>query len=120
MFIGASDTTSTTLEWTMAELMRHQNTMERVQEEVRRVVGYKAEVDENDVKQMNYLKCVVKETLRLHPPAPLLLPRENTSVVKLRGYEIQAKTRLMLNAWAIQRDPEFCDGPDEFLKKKGY
>lgn len=120
MFIGASDTTSTTLEWTMAELMRHQNTMEKVQEEVRRVVGYKAEVDENDVKQMNYLKCVVKETLRLHPPAPLLLPRENTSVVKLRGYEIQAKTRLMLNAWEIQRDPEFCDGPDEFLKKKGY
>nr|KYP34808.1 Cytochrome P450 71A1 [Cajanus cajan] len=65
----ASDTTSTTLEWAMmAELMKNPNTMEKVQEEVRRVVENKAEVDENDVKQMNYSKCVVKETLRLHPP----------------------------------------------------
>ncbi|RDY08887.1 Cytochrome P450 71A1, partial [Mucuna pruriens] len=115
MFIGASETTSTTLEWTMAELMKNPNTMEKAQEEVRRVVGCKANIDEDDVKQMNYLKCVVKETLRLHPPAPLLLPRETTSAVKLRGYDIPAKTRVMLNAWAIQRDPELWDRPDEFL-----
>ncbi|XP_014506577.1 cytochrome P450 71A1 isoform X1 [Vigna radiata var. radiata] len=115
MFIGASDTTSTTLEWTMAELMRNPNSMEKVQVEVRRVVGDKAEVDEDDVKQMSYLNCVIKETLRLHPPAPLLLPRETTSAVKLRGYNIPAKTRVMLNAWAIQRDPELWERPDEFL-----
>nr|KYP65357.1 Cytochrome P450 71A1 [Cajanus cajan] len=118
MFIGASDTTSTTLEWAMAELMKNPNTMEKVQEEVRRVVGNKAEVDENDVKQMNYLKCVVKETLRLHPPAPFLLPRETSSAVKLRGYDIPAKTRVMLNAWAIQRDPEFWEKPDEFIPER--
>ncbi|KAL2321748.1 hypothetical protein Fmac_026127 [Flemingia macrophylla] len=118
IFIGASDTSSTTMEWAMAELIKNPNTMEKVQEEVRRVVGNKAEVDENDVKQMNYLKCVVKETLRLHPPVPLLLPRETTSAVKLRGYDIPAKTRVMLNAWAIQRDPEFWDKPDEFLPER--
>lgn len=114
MSIAASDTTSTTLEWTVAELMRNPKSMEKAQEEVRRVVGDKAEVDEDDVKQMSYLNCVIKETLRLHPPAPLL-PRETTSAVKLRGYDIPAKTRVMLNAWAIQRDPELWERPDEFL-----
>ncbi|KAK7265619.1 hypothetical protein RJT34_33241 [Clitoria ternatea] len=117
MFIGASDTTSTTLEWTMAELIRNPNTMEKAQEEVRRVVGLKTRVDETDVKQMNYLKCVIKETLRLHPPAPLLA-RETRSAVKLKGYDIPAKTRVMLNAWAIQRDPEFWNKPDEFLPER--
>ncbi|CAJ1943750.1 unnamed protein product [Sphenostylis stenocarpa] len=112
---GASDTSSTVLEWTMAELMRNPNTMEKAQEEVRRVVGDKAEVDEDDLKQMSYLNCVLKESLRLHPPAPLLIPRETTSDVKLRGYDIPAKTRVMFNAWAIQRDPELWDKPDEFL-----
>lgn len=62
MFISESDTTSTTMEWAFAELMKNPNTMKKAQEEVRRVVGYKSEVDENDEIQMNYLKCVVKET----------------------------------------------------------
>jgi len=118
MFIGASDTTSTTLEWAIAELMRNPNIMEKVQAEVRRVVGDKAEVDEDDVKQMSYLNCVIKETLRLHPPAPLLLPRETTSAVKLRGYDIPAKTRVMLNAFSIQRDPKLWNRPDEFLPER--
>ncbi|KAL2321753.1 LOW QUALITY PROTEIN: hypothetical protein Fmac_026132 [Flemingia macrophylla] len=118
IFIGEGDTSSTTMEWAMAELMKNPNTMEKVQEEVRRVVGNKAEVDENDVKQMNYLKCVVKETLRLHPPAPLLLPREIAFAVKLKGYDIPAKTTVILNGWAIQRDPEIWDKPDEFLPER--
>ncbi|KAK7265620.1 hypothetical protein RJT34_33242 [Clitoria ternatea] len=118
MFLGASDTTSTTLEWTMAELIRNPNTMRKAQEEVRRVVGLKTCVDETDVKQMKYLKCVVKESLRLHPSAPLLLPRETRSAVKLKGYDIPAKTRVMLNAWAIQRDPEFWNRPAEFLPER--
>ncbi|KAK7291596.1 hypothetical protein RIF29_06866 [Crotalaria pallida] len=115
MFIGGSDTTSTTLEWAFAELMNSPSAMKKVQEEVRRVVGNKSVVDENDVKQMNYLKCVLKETLRLHPPVPLLVPRETTSSVKLRGYDVPTKTRVILNAYAIQRDPEVWDKPDEFL-----
>ncbi|RDY03472.1 Cytochrome P450 71A1, partial [Mucuna pruriens] len=65
MIIGGSDTTSTTLEWAFAELLRNPNTMKKVREEVRRVVGINSKVDENCVNQMHYLKCVVKETLRL-------------------------------------------------------
>ncbi|KAL6196666.1 hypothetical protein ACLB2K_032280 [Fragaria x ananassa] len=94
MLIGGSDTTSTALEWLMAELMRNRNVMAKLQEEVRRVVGKKARVDVSDLEQMDYLKCVIKEALRLHPPVPLLIPRETIAAVELRGYYIPAKTRV--------------------------
>ncbi|KHN07976.1 Cytochrome P450 71A1 [Glycine soja] len=120
MIIGGSDTTSTTLEWAFAELLRKPNTMKKAQEEIRRVVGINSRVvlDENCVNQMNYLKCVVKETLRLHSPVPLLVARETSSSVKLRGYDIPAKTMVFINAWAIQRDPELWDDPEEFIPER--
>lgn len=118
MFAGASDTTSTLLEWTFAELMKNPSTMKKAQEEIRRVVGHKLKVDENDMNQMNCLKCVVKEALRLHPPAPLLTPRETLSDVKVKGFDIPSKTRVFVNAWAIQRDPEFWNRPEEFIPER--
>ncbi|KAL6201990.1 hypothetical protein ACLB2K_025701 [Fragaria x ananassa] len=118
MLIGGSDTTSTALEWLMAELMRHRNVMAKLQEEVRRVVGKKARVDVSNLEQMDYLKCVIKEALRLHPPVPLLVPRETIAAVELRGYYIPAKTSVFVNAFAIQRDPEFWDRPEEFLPER--
>ncbi|RDY10410.1 Cytochrome P450 71A1, partial [Mucuna pruriens] len=118
MIIGGSDTTSTTLEWVFAELLRNPNTMKKVQEEVRRVVGINSRVDENCVNHMNYLKCVVKETLRLHPPIPLLIARETTSNVKLKGYDIPPKTMVFINIWAIHRDPELWDNPEEFFPER--
>ncbi|KAL6199007.1 hypothetical protein ACLB2K_028795 [Fragaria x ananassa] len=118
MLIGGSDTTSTALEWLMAELMRNRSVMAKLQEEVRRVVGKKARVDVSDLEQMDYLKCVIKEALRLHPPAPLLVPRETIAAVELGGYYIPAKTSVLVNAFAIQRDPEFWDRPEEFLPER--
>ncbi|OIW18316.1 hypothetical protein TanjilG_31456 [Lupinus angustifolius] len=114
LFIGGSDTSSTTMEWAFAELMRNPRVLKKAQEEVRRVVGDKKVVDANDTKHMNYLKCVIKETLRLHPPAPLLVPRETTATVNLKGYDIPSKTRILINGFAIQRDPEVWDKADEF------
>ena len=118
MFLGGSDTTSTTLEWAIAELIKNPVTMKRAQEEVRRVVGNKSKLEENDVNQMDYLKCVIKETLRLHPAAPLLAPRETTSRAKLRGYDIPEKTMVYVNVWAIHRDPELWENPEEFLPER--
>jgi cytochrome P450 len=118
MFVGGIDTTSTTLEWLMAELIKHPIVMKRAQEEVRRVVGKKSKIDVNDINQMDYLKCILKETLRLHPPAPLSIPRETSTSVKFEGYDIPQKTRVFLNIWAIQRDPTLWERPEEFLPER--
>ncbi|GLT83990.1 hypothetical protein SLE2022_022500 [Rubroshorea leprosula] len=67
---------------------------------------------------MSYLKCVIKEGLRLHAPGPLLVPRETTASDKLAGFDIPPKTRVLINAWAIQRDPKYWDRPEEFLPER--
>ncbi|XP_022737349.1 cytochrome P450 71A1-like [Durio zibethinus] len=118
MFVGGTDTTSTTIEWLMAELLKHPNVMKRVQEEVRNVVGKKSKVDMDDITKMEYLKCVVKETLRLHPAAPLLVPRETSASVKLGGYDIPSNVTVLFNVWAIQRDPNWWDKPEEFIPER--
>ena len=82
MFVGGIDTTSTALEWLMAELIRSPNTMKRAQEEIRSIVGTKSQIDVDDINQMDYLKCIIKETMRLHPPLPLLVPRETSACIK--------------------------------------
>ncbi|XVF11662.1 hypothetical protein REPUB_Repub08aG0046400 [Reevesia pubescens] len=118
MFVGAVETTATTMEWAMAELLKNPGIMKKAQEEVRRVVGRKGKLDEDDINQMEYLKCIVKETLRLHPPGPLMTPREISSRIKLRGYDILPKTRVLVNVWAIQRDPKLWDRPESFLPER--
>ncbi|KAH9794621.1 cytochrome P450 71A18 [Citrus sinensis] len=118
MFVAGTDTAATTSEWVMAQLLKNPSIMKRAQKEVRGVVKGKLVIDMKDLDQMEYLKCVIKESLRLHASAPLLLPRETTKCVKLRGYDIPAKTRVLVNAWAIQRDPRLWDRPEEFLPER--
>ncbi|KAG5220133.1 cytochrome P450 [Salix suchowensis] len=88
--------------------------IKKVQEEVRTVIGNKGFVNEYDVEQLSYLKAVVKETMRLQPTAPLLIPRETTEKCNVDGYEILAKTLVYVNAWAVGRDSEAWENPNEF------
>uniref|UniRef100_M1BJS3 Cytochrome P450 71A4 n=1 Tax=Solanum tuberosum TaxID=4113 RepID=M1BJS3_SOLTU len=67
---------------------------------------------------MHYLKSVIKETLRLHPPGPLLVPRESTEDIKLLGYQIPAKTQVIINAWAIGRDPLSWENPEDYRPER--
>ncbi|XVE68502.1 hypothetical protein DITRI_Ditri09bG0073000 [Diplodiscus trichospermus] len=117
MFVGGTETTSVTTEWLMAELLKNPNVMKKVQEEVRNVVGKKSKVDVNDINQMKYLNCVIKETLRLHPAAPLV-PRATTANVKLGGYDIPSNVTVFINAWAIHRDPNWWEKPEEFIPER--
>ncbi|KAL5564940.1 hypothetical protein UlMin_028104 [Ulmus minor] len=118
MLIAGIETSATTLEWLMAELVRNPSVLKKTQEEVRRVVGKKTKVDVNDISSMTYLKCVIKESLRIHPTVPLLVPRETTTSVQIGGYHIPAKTRVVINAFAIQRDPSVWEKPEEFLPER--
>ncbi|EXB50951.1 Cytochrome P450 71A1 [Morus notabilis] len=118
MLLGGTETTSTLMEWLMSELMNNPRVMKKAQEEVRRVVGEKAMVEINDIHRMDYLKCVIRETLRLHPPVPLWLPRETSRSVEIRGYHIPAGTKVLVNAWAMHRHPDFWDEPEEFIPER--
>lgn len=104
--------------WAMAELMRHPRVLNKVQQEIREVVNRRGGVAEDDIKQMDYLKSVVKETFGLRPAGPLLVPGLSRQEVKLQGYSIPAKTRVMVNAWAIGRDPKLWECPEEFLPER--
>ena len=87
----------------MAELLRNPRFMKKVQTEVREVLKGTPEITNDDLEKMVYLKTMIKETLRFHPPIPLLVAREARENVKLMGYEIDARTTVITNAWAIGR-----------------
>ncbi|EYU22199.1 hypothetical protein ABFS82_09G012800 [Erythranthe guttata] len=115
IFVAGTDTTYTVLEWAMTELLRYPNTMSKLQNEVRKVVGENKEfVTEDDLDKMHYLKAVIKESLRLHTPVPLLAPRESIKDTKVMGYDVAAGTHVLVNAWSIARDPTMWENPEEF------
>ncbi|WMV21341.1 hypothetical protein MTR67_014726 [Solanum verrucosum] len=99
----------------MAELLRHPTAMETLLNEVRGLAQGKSEITEDDLGNMHYLKSVIKETLRLHP---LLDPRESTEDIKLLGYQIPAKTQVIINAWAIGRDPLSWENSEDYRPER--
>ncbi|CAL4978722.1 unnamed protein product [Urochloa decumbens] len=115
MLVAGTDTTYTLLEWAMAELVNHPTQMRKLQDEVRTAAGG---ITEDDLPRLPYLKAVIKETLRLHPPGPLLLPRETLEDTELQGYHVPARTRVVINAWAIGRDPATWERAEEFVPER--
>ncbi|XP_010931871.1 cytochrome P450 71A9 isoform X1 [Elaeis guineensis] len=118
MFIAGSDTTTSILVWGMTELMRNPMVMKKAQDEVRGLIGNKGKVEESDIQRLHYLKLVVKEVLRLHPPGPLLIPRECMQHCKINGFDIPKKTRVYINAWAINRDSRHWQGAEVFMPER--
>ncbi|EAZ45448.1 hypothetical protein OsJ_30099 [Oryza sativa Japonica Group] len=115
---AATDTSFVTLEWIMTELIRNTQVMSKLQNEIIQVTGSKPTVTEEDLTKLDYLKAVIKEVLRLHPPAPLLIPHHSTMPTTIQGYHIPAKTIAFINVWAIGRDPAAWDTPDEFRPER--
>ena len=94
--------------------------MEKAQDEVRRVLKFQGQdVDDGpSLKELRYLKQVIKETLRLHPPLPLLVPRQSMEHCKIQDYDIPTETRVIINAWAIGKDPKSWLQPEHFIPER--
>ncbi|KAK7280860.1 hypothetical protein RIF29_08393 [Crotalaria pallida] len=116
---GAFDTSTTVVEWAMSELLKHPTKMKKLQIELENVIGLNRNVEETDLQKLSYLNMVVKETLRLHPVVPLLVPRESLEDVTIDGYYIKKRTRIIINAWAIGRDPKaWSDNANMFYPER--
>ncbi|CAJ1782786.1 unnamed protein product [Sphenostylis stenocarpa] len=117
ILVAGTDTTAATSVWAMTGLMKNPRAMAKAQEEIRNVCGKKEFIEEEDVAKLMYLQAVIKETLRFYAPAPLI-PREAIRSFTVEGYEIEPKTIVYVNSWAIQRDPEVWKDPEEFRPER--
>ncbi|KAF3626561.1 putative premnaspirodiene oxygenase-like [Capsicum annuum] len=119
MFVAGSDTSSSTAIWALVEMMKSPSVMKKAQAEVREAFKEKKTYDDDtDLEKLSYLKLVVKETLRLHPPTPLLVPRECREETKIDGFTIPLKSKVLVNVWAIGRDPESWENPECFMPER--
>jgi cytochrome P450 len=116
---GGTDTAAITLEWALAELLRRPDAVAATTAELDRVVGRGRWVTERDMPALPYLDAVVKETMRLHPVAPLLVPRRSREDTVVGGYDIPVGARVLVNVWAVARDPaSWPDAPEEFRPER--
>ncbi|XP_068669067.1 premnaspirodiene oxygenase-like [Aristolochia californica] len=120
VFVAGTESASNMLLWAMSELMRTPDTLAKAQEEVRRVLKGMKTISDTNFQQLNYLKSVIKETLRLHPPGPLLIPRECRQSCEINGYLIPAGTRVLTNAWAIARDAQYWGDDSESFRPERF
>ncbi|KVI03097.1 germacrene A oxidase-like [Cynara cardunculus var. scolymus] len=118
MFGAGTDTSHVTIEWAISELIKCPRAMEKLQVKLREAIKGKERIQEEDIQDLMYLKNVIKETLRLHPPLPLLIPRECREPCVIDGYDIPKKTKLLVNVFAINRDPEYWKDPESFIPER--
>ncbi|XP_015694365.1 desmethyl-deoxy-podophyllotoxin synthase-like [Oryza brachyantha] len=118
LFSAGSETAATTLQWAMAELIKNPTVLSKAQAEVCAVFSGPGKVAEEGIEKLQYLHSVVDETLRLHPPVPLLVPRECQEQCRLLGYDVPKGATVIVNAWAISTDPEYWDEPEEFMPER--
>ncbi|XP_059293738.1 geraniol 8-hydroxylase-like isoform X1 [Lycium ferocissimum] len=118
LFGAGTDTTTSTLEWAMTEILKQPRIMKKAQAELAEIIGKGKPIEETDVARLSYLQCIIKETLRMHPPVPLLLPRRVEQDVELCDYIIPKGSQVLVNVWAIGRDSTFWDDPLVFKPER--
>ena len=119
LFGAGTDTTSSTVEWALSEILRNSDTiLVKAKAELTQVIGKGKIVEEVESPDLHYLRCIVKETLMLHPPAPFLEPRQVQEEVELCGYTVPKNSQVLVNAWAIGRDPMLWEDPLSFQPER--
>ncbi|PWA50071.1 cytochrome P450 98A2 [Artemisia annua] len=118
MVSAGIDTSVVASEWGMAELLRNPTVQQRVQKELDNVIGSGEVMTELDIPNLPYLRCVVKETLRLHAPTPLMLPHQANQNLNIGNYNIPKGSRVFVNVWAIGRDQDVWKDPLVFRPER--
>lgn len=106
------------MEWALSLILNNPHVLKKAQIEIDAVVGHDRLLDEADVAELPYLRCIINETLRMYPAAPLLVPHESSEECDVGGYRVPAGTMLMVNAWAIQNDPRYWEDAAEFKPER--
>ncbi|KAM3406442.1 hypothetical protein ACQJBY_000497 [Aegilops geniculata] len=117
IFLAANDTVSGTIEWAMAELLQDPQSMTKLQQELKSVVGSKTHVEYSDIDRLPYLQAVVKETLRLHAVVPLV-PNKAEATVKIQGHTVPKGSTVLVNVWAVHHDAEAWPEPNKFIPER--
>ncbi|KAI5655236.1 hypothetical protein M9H77_32423 [Catharanthus roseus] len=115
---GGPDTSASVIIWAMTLLLNHPEVMEKVKNEIDFHVTSERLIEESDLFKLSYLRSLVNETLRLFPGLPLLLPRLSSDDCTIGGYHIPRGTMVLVNAWAIHRDPNTWDEPEKFKPER--
>jgi cytochrome P450 len=102
----------------MAELLHNPKALSKAKTELEQVIGKHNRVEESDIARLPYLQAVVRETFRLHPVTPLLLPRKAEADVEINGYIIPKGAQVLVNAWAIGRDPSLWENANSFMPER--
>ncbi|KAM3237418.1 hypothetical protein T459_13046 [Capsicum annuum] len=118
LLIAGTETTSTTIQWAIRLLLAHPEPFHKLRAEIDSKVGNERLLNESDFTYLPYLHCVINEALRLYPPVPLLLPHYSLEDCTVGGYDVPKHTILMVNAWAIHRDPKLWDEPEKFKPER--
>ncbi|CAO2202095.1 unnamed protein product [Urochloa humidicola] len=118
LIVGGTDSPATTVEWAISELLRKPTIFAAATEELDRVVGRGRWVTEEDVARLPYLNAIIKETMRVHPIVPLLVPRVAREDADVGGYDIPKGTLVLVNVWTIGRDPALWEKPEEFTPER--
>ncbi|EOY20997.1 Cytochrome P450 superfamily protein, putative isoform 2 [Theobroma cacao] len=119
MIAAGLESSAAAIEWALSELLKHPRVMFSLQQELETVVGRSRMVEESDLPQLTYLDVVVKESLRLHPVGPLLIPHESMEDITIDGYFIPKKSRIIVNAWSMGRDPDvWSNNAEEFFPER--
>ncbi|XP_019198419.1 PREDICTED: cytochrome P450 76C4-like [Ipomoea nil] len=115
LLAGGTENSTVIVEWAISELLKKPEIFKKATDELDHVIGQKRWVEEKDMPNLPYIQAIVKETMRLHPVAPMLVAHLCREDCKVAGYDIPKGTQVLVSVWTITRDPVSWDNPNEFI-----